>query len=425
MEIQYCIRVIVMEHGERFPVILDCNGIPDFYSTIFAMSVLRARNLASNSIENSLRAIFILNTFLDSYSINLQKRFSEGIALHMNELNSLIRVCRLPTAAIRSFLSGSHTQKIKNAKVIHLEKYRYRAEHGEPEVSIGLIVTRLMYIREYLTWRIENYLIRIAFDDPRRAQLLSIKTSLGRVMRSLSPRINRYGSRTPREGLALKDYERLLEVIKLDSADNPWCGEHTRARNELMILWLSSLGLRRGELLNVRITDITGLDDTVQIERRAGDPSDPRRKQPTVKTLGRELNLSDLLQEKTQVYISDYRSQIPLARKHSFLFVSNSGLPLSLDGCAKVFAVLRAKRSELPKDLTPHILRHTWNDNFSRFVDAGNIDEEHEKKWRSYQMGWRETSQTAEMYRRRYVREEAQNANMEMQKLKRKRGNNE
>lgn len=61
----------------------------------------------------------------------------------------------------------------------------------------------------------------------------------------------------------------------------------------------------------------------------------------------------------------------------------------------KIFVVLRRKCPDLPRDLVARVLRHTWNDQFSDIMDRKKVSEETEKKIRSRQMGWSETSATA------------------------------
>jgi integrase len=115
-----------------------------------------------------------------------------------------------------------------------------------------------------------------------------------------------------------------------------------------------------------------------------------------------------VLQRELSEYILNHRRGLRNSHKHDFLFVSASGAPLSIAGLDKVFRVLRAKRPEVPRTLTPHVLRHTWNDVFSAETEARKIDQETEKKGRSYQMGWKPGSQSASVYTRRFVRKKAQ-----------------
>lgn len=411
----YRISTIVTNDGERFSMIIDRDGKPDFSTTIYSVSILRARNLASATIENSLRAVLVLKLFLDARGIELKARFSEGVVLHLHELNSLVRICRLPTESIPAFFSGDNQRSKNKYKVLCLEKYRRNAEESALEVSRALVGTRLMYIRLYLSWCVDIYVPYMSINDPNREALLSAKTLLANTIRALSPRVDRRGTSREREGLAPGIWEKILKVIDPASPENPWCEEFVRVRNELMFLWLYHLGVRRGELLGVRIDDLVIEGDTIAIKRRADDPTDPRRRQPITKTFSRDIPSSRTLQEKTDKYIYYHRRSILKARKHLFLFISQHGDPLSLSQCNRIFQVLRAKCPDVPPNFSPHVLRHTCNDNYSKLMDENKTPEEVEKKTRAYLMGWKETSDTAEVYTRRHTRRKAQEASLAMQ----------
>jgi integrase len=229
-------------------------------------------------------------------------------------------------------------------------------------------------------------------------------------------------SSAEREGIAPDVRIKLHEATRPDSADNPWKERHSRKRNALMVDWLYHLGVRRGELLSVRVSDVDFRRSIVAIMRRPDDAGDPRRNQPTVKTRARELPISPGLLEATRDYVINVRASLPKARRHEFLFVaSDTGAPLSMSALAKVFAVLRAKVPQLPDDLTPHVLRHTWNDRFSEEMDQRKVEEATERKARSYLMGWSETSGTAATYTRRHVREKAKRVSLELQERLMKR----
>ncbi|WP_426720802.1 tyrosine-type recombinase/integrase [Enterobacter cloacae complex sp. 301C7] len=98
----------------------------------------------------------------------------------------------------------------------------------------------------------------------------------------------------PEKSLDGNQINHLLEVIKCGAAFNPF-GENLQIRNRLIILVLYSLGIRSGELLNIRISDINFSDSSLAIRRRADDKNDPRVKQPLVKTMERKLPLSSAL----------------------------------------------------------------------------------------------------------------------------------
>ncbi|MGH3427997.1 MAG: tyrosine-type recombinase/integrase, partial [Mycobacteriales bacterium] len=149
------------------------------------------------------------------------------------------------------------------------------------------------------------------------------------VLAELAPvASNRHGV-TDRKGLLQTEVDAVLAVMDPTSPTNPWKGEHTKERNFLIAKWLIGLGIRRGELLNVRIDDIDFQTERVTIERRPDDKRDPRSNQPRVKTRGRELPLGSTLTALTHAYVRTRRAAQGNARKHGYLFVANgTGAPL-------------------------------------------------------------------------------------------------
>jgi integrase len=301
--------------------------------------------------------------------------------------------------------------------VLSLEKVRMRLRTGElDEVDPAFAATRIRYIRNYLEWLVTDLQARRALDE---SVLETLNASLQRVVSALTAQIPKGGSKTAiqlREGLSPEMVSELLRVVSPQSPDNPWKGEYSRHRNELIVHWLYYLGLRRGELLGIRIHDIDFRKDTVTIHRRADDAVDPRINQPQSKTKAREIPLGEGLKSRTYAYVMNHRSTLQGARKHDFLFCADvTGQPMSLPTLNKMFTVLRAKCPNLPDSLSPHVMRHTWNDRFSEEMDKRRASEESEKKLRSYLMGWSETSGTAATYARRHTRKKALAVSLKMQ----------
>lgn len=410
------VTTIVMSSGERLPMLLGEDGLPMFEPTVFALFEIRARNLASNTIESYLRSVMVLLLFLGLRKIDLPARLDEGCLLSLGEIEELTRMCRLPMARIQAMRDDAKSPSLKVAPVISLEKLRMRSSGvSDSELSPVAAATRLRNIRDYLKWLGSNRMSRHGVNVSLKSSLAS---SIQQMVDAIDARLPSDGHYLiePREGLAPEVVDRILKVVDPQSARNPWHDEHCRYRNELIILWLLYLGLRKGELLNIRISDINFRQSTVTVARRADDISDPRRNQPKVKTRGREIPLSSMLLDKTNAYIMNQRSGIRGARKHDFLFVSDAaGQPMSVPSLSKLFNVLRSKCPDLPGNIFPHIFRHTWNDRFSEEMDAKRVGAETEKKTRSYLMGWSETSGTAATYTRRHIRKKAQKVSVSMQ----------
>lgn len=418
MSAKYTVRTTVFASGERFPLLVDrISGLPLFEPAIFCLTAVRAANRAAATIDQVARAISVLYLFVDAHDIDLRERMRTGRVLDLGEVEALARYCRLPLEMINGWRDQStiETGKTTPAKVVSLEKVRLLPKAPLREVDPQSAGIRMRYIRDYLAWLTCGQLMKLQQNDLCK----KLKVNADAVTASLNARLPSGGGRSSvgqREGMTPEAFERLLEVIDPAFPDNPWTSMHARERNALAVLWLLSIGLRRGELLGIRISDIDFRENQVLIARRADNIDDPRPKQPLVKTRDRIVPLEPALMQRTHRYITGTRRTFPGARKHDFLFVANgTGAPMSLDALNKAFATLREKCPELPDNLTPHVLRHTWNDRFSEHMDTARVSEEKESKMRSYLMGWSETSGTAATYTRRHVREKAKKVSLDMQ----------
>ncbi len=406
----------MLTSGERLPVLLDREGQPMFNPTIFALTEVRGQNLSSNTIGIVLRSVMTFHLFLDSRHIDVDTRFANGELLTLSEVEDLSRFCRLPLTALVLEPDASENT---SEKVMSLEQARMRVQmpkHLPPQVDPNVAASRLRYIRMYLQWLINERLSRQGWEPAVAARFADVTR---RVIDAINARVpNKSGRNTLklRKGLSEEDMAELLRVIDPRSPDNPWQDEHTRYRNALLINWLLYLGLRIGEALGVQTTDLDSHNGEVTIHRRADDINDPRRYQPQTKTRARVLEMNAALKAQTQAYILHHRRQLPQAKKHCFLFVaSHTGRPMTLAAVGKLFHELRAKSPSLPKILSAHVLRHTWNDMFSKKMDDMGVTPEVEQHSRSYLMGWSPTSGTAADYTRRHVRNKAKQVSLELQ----------
>jgi integrase len=405
----YCVRIVTFASGERAPLLIaGSTGEPLFQSTLYATTHLRARGRATETIHQALRSIMVLQLTLDRLEINLDGRMAEGRLLNRGEIDEIARACSLPLETIVRESSDAPDASLPLQRPKNLERVRMATKSAPAQIDPSTAAIRIHYIRDYLKWLTANRLFSMGPKDAAYAALKTSADLVRDVLAELAPASNRHGV-TNRKGLLQKEIDEILAVIDPTSPTNPWKGEHTKGRNFLIAKWLIALGIRRGELLNVRIDDINFQTERVTIERRPDDKRDPRRNQPRVKTRGRELPLGSKLTALTHEYVRTLRAVQGNARKHGYLFVANgSGAPLSLPQAAAIFTDLRKSRPELPQNLMSHVLgRHSWNTRFSELADERKLSAEVEKKVRSRAMGWSETSNTAATYTRRHVEREA------------------
>ena len=209
-------------------------------------------------------------------------------------------------------------------------------------------------------------------------------------------------------------------TLQPGGAANPVADIGLQYRNALMFTILRLTGMRRGELLNLKIDDIDFGRNTLKIVRRADSTGDPRNYQPLAKTRERTFPLIQELMDRIQEYIYGYRNKVPGARKHGYLFVVHRpgktlGWPISNSGFGKFVEVLSGL-ADKSSELHAHALRHHWNYIFSKSCDGQGLSSEKEQKLRSYLMGWSETSTTASTYNKRHIKEAAAKAAIGLQR---------
>lgn len=416
----YQIKTIVMSDGERLPMLLESDtGIPDYWITLYSITQLRSRGLAVKTIEQTLQHLKLLIFFLkNNYSeeINLEKRLQDAKLLSMSEIEILCNICKLHFEDLTKEYTSTNTQT--NIKLNSLENFRNTSKSKNiSTVDSKTTGHRIRAIKDYLVWLGNTFLSNV---EDFGLKTLSLNDAIKTVKSTLEARIPKNHSSDPvsgKRGLSEDELELLFSVIDKDSNTNPWKSNFVRTRNELIIFWLYEFGLRRGELLNIKISDLNFQEETVSILRRPDDSDDPRTNQPVVKTLAKKLRIPKSIINLTYAYLFGVREKLPETVYHPYLFVADkSGLPMSLSALNKVFSELRKANPSLPQNFSPHIMRHSWNDNFSKIMDAKNIPEEREKQIRSYLMGWSPTSNSASTYTKRHVEEKANEALLEMSK---------
>lgn len=400
----YKIKLVRFDSGERFPILCTRqDGVPVHSATLWVLTELRTANLSTNTLYQALRSLMVLFIVLDELEIDLCANLRSGKFLTVGNIDAIVGACKLP-------ISEGDRKDIGSGFFV------WSSSTSSQKINPATIAIRLLYIARYLDWIATDSLLKAGAGHPHFSGLEKLRKLVSMSIKARIPSVQRFSNVTPREGLSEQMLSLLQQVVDPTFGQNPWSHEYVRQRNYLMIRWLLSLGVRRGELLGVKISDINFQTNEVLIARRADDPADPRLRQPNAKTSGRLLALDAELAELTRTYVMSIRRNITGARKHEYLWVAGgSGKPLSLAGLNKVFVTLRQHCPELPGNLTPHLLRHTWNDLFSEEIDRNDVSPTVQQKLRSRLMGWSEISGMATVYNQRHIKKKATAVSLRMQ----------
>jgi integrase len=232
-----------------------------------------------------------------------------------------------------------------------------------------------------------------------RADILELGKLVDNAIREKTPRTTG-NSKGERLGLTVEAQQLLLQVIEPNHPLNPWASPHAKERNALIVHMLLELGVRRGELLGVRTSDIRARSQEVNIELRPDDKDDPRLYEPNGKTKDRILALSAQLLRRIASYVQGARYDIKPARKNPFLLVASTGQPLSISGFNKLFSPLQDSTPEL-KMVIPHLMRHTFNDNMVDELEKSGMEDAKVKESLRRINGWSDTSDMPLKYTKR------------------------
>ncbi|MCJ9672763.1 tyrosine-type recombinase/integrase [Neorhizobium sp. SHOUNA12B] len=369
--------------------------LPHFQANLYALTQFRMSGRAASTVGHALGAAGLVIDFLEQREIDIGTRMAQGRLFYSHEIEAL-------WAHLRQNLQRSrHAMDDRRARTVTLASMRrHRAREVLPEVAD----TRLLYAIAYLEWHTDIVLRDLALMPAKAAHLASV---VKRDLDALRKRRGQASASSPRRvSLTAEQRELLLSLTAVGAPANPWRSEFVQERNALLVRWLQALGVRRGELLGVSCDQLNLQSRTVSIVLRPDDAHDPRRIQPNAKTKARILDLAEDLAAATQKYMLA-RRKTRLARRHGFLFVSQSGAPLSLDSVSSIFRdIRRAAAGQLPA-LSAHVLRYTWNDDYSDYCDRNKVEPAKERENREYLMGWARDSEAAAIYTKRHIEKRA------------------
>ena len=108
-----------------------------------------------------------------------------------------------------------------------------------------------------------------------------------------------------------------------------------------------------------------------------------------VKLKERRLPISQKIAQLLNDYIMNYRSKVPNANTHPYLFVTHrkgklKGAPISTSSFDNVIVPTMKKVDPRFSIIHPHIFRHEWNLYFSRKVDKNNKNLNHDSSHKDF-----------------------------------------
>lgn len=369
----YKVRLIVAADGERKPfVVNEQTGMPHSQATLFAALELRQQAGSHSIIDQTLRGVAELLTFLEQRGIDLLARIVSLGYLTLAELDDLLRFLSLGPASRRQPSDQQASRRVR------------KPNHGSVRIKVSAIVRYLSWLVDYVGDR--RWHVSERPDATKRAE---------KFLRALSTRKPRIRSaRRVRKGLTATQQSALFaalhEMADVAEASGKEDAMFVAERALLWFDWQIEFGHRIGEVLGIRIKDLDLIGGAVDLVRRPNASDDPRPELARLKGDGRNLPLSPYFTKRVRRHIRRWRSGRPLAARHDFLFVSLSGLPLSRSAVNKMFQDLREAHPVLGTRFDSHTMRHTWNEAFGKDGQAGGLTPSEASEARQHIQGWRD-----------------------------------
>jgi integrase len=382
------------------------DGLPLEDPSYWIIASRRASGLQPNTLSNELRFLAHLYVWGDARRIGVVERIREGRFFTLQELIDLVDACGRPVSSVAAQIPlGQSVSDLTKGR----QSKRF-VRSGEKGKRLSTIISFVEFISAEVLLSLAAWPVR----RDRYAESRDLCLSLLRGHKRGASRHSK-SNLNPPQGLSSEDSERLRQVIVPNHPDNPFRPE-VQYRNYLIVRLLLELGMRRGELLGIKVGDCAiNASSTIELHRRPDDPDDPRAYKPATKTLPRKLSVRPELAELVFKLVLEDRNAMVGSSRHPFLIVNHrDGAPMSLSNVNKIMEALRTRVPGLPIELAPHLLRHTWNDEFSVLATQKNVDPEMEIKFRMYLMGWR-SEETARIYLRRTTIRRANETLNEMQ----------
>ncbi|WP_157861903.1 site-specific integrase [Methylobacterium sp. Leaf361] len=398
-------------------MLLDDSGIPLFDPTVWSMT--RYRQKSASTVEQALRGAMFIHLFCWQHSINLAERVRAGTFFEVGELDALVADASKPFTRLRTAAKVLPKPKFPTLKSRSTARLLRRLPTTARVRTVASETTRirLHYATSYLKWLGERQKSRLHNREIGANEASVEAHEYGVRLIEVVEQIEERAPSISRKGLISLESgqrDRLLAVIHPESQENPWSDPFVRLRNWVIVRWLLGTGMRRGELLGLRVRDFNRGQSYCEIRRRHDDKRDTRRRQPNAKTLERLAPLDEGLTDLGERYLKA-RNKIKAALRHGIFFVAEDGKPLSDSAITGMFALLRERNPDVGP-VSAHVLRHQWNEDFSAYADSIGLGPDEEVRERCWLMGWSPTSRMPAYYLKRRTKTKADEHSREMQR---------
>ena len=345
------VKVVTHPTGEQIPIILDYDGLPIPAPNEYLLS---RRDKSTNTLVRNARELSILYKWLYREQIDLRKKLTDPVSFNSAQINSVL-----------------------------VEQLRQNREQSNA-VSPITFNQRLTTVRQFINWYMSVLISQLPYSSNKFKSLSERKNVFNEWLSSSF--ISAPPSRKHlKKGLSKEESNFLMNILDPTSIHSFGNNEAVKYRNFISVGLMIYCGLRPGELLSLRVEDITiGGISSVSIVRRKPDLGDTRKPRPQVKRNGRLLPIENLeLAKCLNEYIVDLREVLEDKSEieSDYLILSDEGEPLSQASITQFFHLLRDKYSQnLPENLSAKSLRHTFSSRMEIAMREAGLSEQRRRE---------------------------------------------
>ena len=345
------VKVVTHPTGEQIPIILDNEGLPVPAPNEYLLS---RRDKSTNTLVRNARELSILYKWLYREQIDLRKKLTDPISFNSAQINSVL--------------------------VEQLRQDRAQSKAVSP-ITFN---QRLTTVRQFINWYMSVLISQLPYSSNKFKSLSERKSVFNEWLSGSfisAPPSRKY----LKKGLSEEESNFLMNILDPTSIHSFGNNEAVKYRNFISVGLMIYCGLRPGELLSLRVEDITiGSISSVSIVRRKPDLGDTRKPRPQVKRNGRLLPIENLeLAKCLNEYIVDLREVLEdkSELESDYLILSDEGEPLSQASITQFFHLLRDKYSQnLPENLSAKSLRHTFSSRMEIAMRQAGLSEQRRRE---------------------------------------------
>jgi integrase len=387
--------VTYKNNGKTFYSIVNDSFIPVHYLVSYFLQV-ELGNRQSNTKERRAYELLFAFKYFDKRDIDFISNIAKFKFIDPDEISMFAASCKLKAEVVKERIVT--TIVTENA----LRNLIARNQPVENIVEEGTAKGRLeTFIRFYRFVFNRTHGRSVVSEEQQKKYnqcLIDLSTSINSMGKWSTHVSDPFKSKFPDE-----KYFELLELIKPSNEANPFS---SKIRNALITKLFIETGIRRGAVAKLKISDVfNDKEPRVRVTRTPDDVTDPRRNKAAQKTKSHVSPISPDLAKGIEYYIINIRNSLPNAHTHEFIFVTEKncrgtlGMPLTLQSINGIFLKLS---KILDVNITPHTLRHKWNEIFDEGADSLakelNLDTQAKEDIRRYAMGWSAKSTMADVY---------------------------